>query len=113
MARIDAGGNRHNSAETVEHFGHLFEAASERKLGSRRVLDRIVNPPFARSSPWVAAAIAADVRSNPCSRSAPRNDPGCKTRYSADKPKARSTSPRNASTDFFKKRSLVLARFTR
>ena len=45
--------------------------------------------PLARSSPFVEAAIPAAVRRSPCSRSLPRNEPGCSTRYSAHKESAR------------------------
>ena len=42
----------------------------------------------------------------PASRSAPRNEPGCRTRYSAHSASARSTSPRKASIDFCRNNSI-------
>src|SRR5581483_4473843 len=70
---------------------------------------RMASPPLARSRPRQATATEAATRVSPSSRLAPRNEPGCTTRYSAQRLSARSTSPRNASTDLARNSSVMLA----
>lgn len=51
MASVNAGGDGNYAVQSVEHFGDLFEASSERKFCSGSIFDQDGQVPFGQIQP--------------------------------------------------------------
>ncbi len=109
VARVQTHPYRRARPQPLHQLRHLLKlppsensAPAVFSISTRKSQSSSAIPSIARSIPSAASC-------RPSSRVSPFHDPGCSTRYSAPSASARSTSPRNAVTDFSRKERRLAA----